>query len=110
MVYNHPCGKLEGQPTLEYSTSENPTPCIYNDLCNIDGIPYNYECTQEEGCPSDCKKFYHMLRSKIEGIEKGANILEKIIDKMRKEREKEGEIKLEDEIQPKDIQDMPKDS
>ncbi|MBT6995108.1 hypothetical protein HN865_00570 [Candidatus Woesearchaeota archaeon] len=110
MEYRHPCGLLEEQSTLEFSTTEDPIPCIYNDLCNIEGVPYNYECTQEEGCPVDCQEFYHMLQSKLKGIENGANILEKIVDKMKKEREKEGKLKLEDEIQLKSIQDMPERS
>ncbi len=110
MAYNHPCGKLEDQTTLEYSTLESPIPCIYNDLCSVDGIPNNYECKQEGGCPSDCEEFYHMIKTQIKGIDKGADILERIVEKMRKDREKEGEIKLEDEVQPESVQDMSTDS
>jgi len=110
MAYNHPCGVLENQPTLKDSITETPISCVYNDLCAINGEPYNYECTHKNGCPSDCEELYHTLKSRIKSIEKGAEILEKIVNKMKKDKENEDEINLYDEVQSESVQDMPEDS
>ena len=79
MSYEHPCGVLENLQTPEYTTVENPTPCIYNDLINK-----TYICQKRNECPTECQEIYHGLQLEIKGIEKGIETLEAIANKLKK--------------------------